>query len=443
MQNARIDAPPGSQGVGNAPVLERSSRCIPIASPGSRVASEIELPGAIPAQHAGTPDVMVRAAPVPASLDDAGKQGVTWQIAGDRFLFQVPGVARFLLSGGREILFEPASGVAAGDVSIFLIGTVFGILLHQRGEIVLHASAVQVNGKAVLFCGSSGAGKSTLAAALAQRGFPLVADDLCAITLAAGAAPMVQPDGRHLKLWAQAIEKLDLAEKRGALVRNRLEKFFVEPMGALAEPPCRSPCHWAPSTRCASAAAEQIRYRAPQCGGCRAHPAARRLSPADGQPHGAEGGLFSRGDGDRQRGRDFPSHARPQFRRHAGGGRHARTALARHRPDGEGGMTRTVWLASYPKSGNTWLRMLIANLSGAGRSAGDINDLPERGGIASARGPFDYLTLIDFGLLTHDEVDCLRPRVYEELANGAQDDEYDEPAGPRRCASSRHTMPIH
>jgi hypothetical protein len=90
-------------------------------------------------------------------------------------------------------------------------------------------------------------------------------------------------------------------------------------------------------------------------------------------------------------------------------------------------VTRTVWLASYPKSGNTWLRMLIANLSAKDDRPVDINDLPERGGIASARGPFDYLTLIDSGLLTHDETDALRPRVYEELASGAQDDEYDEP----------------
>jgi aryl sulfotransferase len=88
---------------------------------------------------------------------------------------------------------------------------------------------------------------------------------------------------------------------------------------------------------------------------------------------------------------------------------------------------RTVWLASYPKSGNTWFRMLVANLSAKGDLPVDINDLPERGGIASARGPFDHLLLIDSGLLTHDEVDCLRPRVYEELARGAQDDEYDAP----------------
>jgi len=96
-------------------------------------------------------------------------------------------------------------------------------------------------------------------------------------------------------------------------------------------------------------------------------------------------------------------------------------------PDGEGGVTRTIWLASYPKSGNTWFRILVANLSAKDGKPADINDLPERGGIASARGPFDYLTLLDSGLLTHDEIDNLRPRMYEELARGDDDDEYDKP----------------
>jgi hypothetical protein len=136
------------------------------------VASEIELPGAVPTPGADAAAITVRAAPVPAALQDATARGATWQIAGKRFLFQVPGVARFLLSGGNEIVFEPAPGVDGGDVSIFLIGTVFGILLHQRGEIVLHASAVRVAGKAVLFCAPSGSGKSTLAAA-GRRGAPV------------------------------------------------------------------------------------------------------------------------------------------------------------------------------------------------------------------------------------------------------------------------------
>jgi hypothetical protein len=71
--------------------------------------------------------------------------------------------------------------------------------------------------------------------------------------------------------------------------------------------------------------------------------------------------------------------------------------------------------------------MLISGLSLKDGEEININDLPERGGIASARGPFDHLTLIDSGLMTHDEIDRLRPRVYEALARGVQDDEYDKP----------------
>ena len=202
------------------------------------MASEIELPGAIAAAQPAkaAPDIVLRAGPVPTALAQASARGPTWEIAGDRFLFRVPHVARFLLSGGHEIMFEAAAGVEAADLSIFLTGTVLGILLHQRGQVVLHASAVRVNSKAVLFCGASGAGKSTLAAALAQRGFPLVTDDFCAATISGNGEVIVQPAGRNLKLWAQAIQKLDLAERRGAPVRSRLQKFFVEPTAAFSEP---------------------------------------------------------------------------------------------------------------------------------------------------------------------------------------------------------------
>src|SRR6185437_3143450 len=92
------ERPPGRRfGLRTKPV-----HCYRIA--GLAVASEIELPGAIPAPHSPAPAVTVRAAAVPAALQDAAKKGATWQIAGERFLFQVPDVARFLLTVGREIL---------------------------------------------------------------------------------------------------------------------------------------------------------------------------------------------------------------------------------------------------------------------------------------------------------------------------------------------------
>lgn len=202
---------------------------------GLSVESEIVLPGVVGLAADGRPDVTIRRDRVPEALENPAAAGPTWQIAGKRFLLRIPAIARFLLSDGREIAFEPESEAVAADIPIFILGTVFGILLHQREQIVLHASAVRVNGKAVLFCGPSGAGKSTLAAALAQRGYPLMTDDVCAIAVTGNGLPMVHPDGRQLKLWANSIEQLDLAERRGERVRHRLEKFFVEPHAAFSE----------------------------------------------------------------------------------------------------------------------------------------------------------------------------------------------------------------
>jgi len=203
---------------------------------GLSVASEIALPGLIAGTAGAAPQVTIRHGAVPEELPEPSASGPTWQVAGKQFLLRIPDIARFLLNDGREIVFAPESDDNVADIPIFILGTVFGILLHQREQIVLHASAVRVQGRAVLFCGASGAGKSTLAAALVQRGYPLVTDDVCTLTIGGSDAPLVYPDGRQLKLWAQTIDRLDLAQQRGDRVRKSLEKFYVEPSEAFAEP---------------------------------------------------------------------------------------------------------------------------------------------------------------------------------------------------------------
>jgi hypothetical protein len=196
---------------------------------GLTVSSDVEMPGLhADASLAETPDVVIQSASVCETLEDAASAGPTWAIAADRFLLRVPGVARFLLIGGRTIGYQPEPAAQPGDVAAFLIGTAFGILLHQRGLVVLHASGVELNGRAALFLGASGAGKSTLAAALAQRGYRLVTDDFCVVKFGADGRPMVNPDGRLPKLWAQAIAHLGLGDRQGRAVRGRVAKFYVE-----------------------------------------------------------------------------------------------------------------------------------------------------------------------------------------------------------------------
>ena len=89
-------------------------------------------------------------------------------------------------------------------------------------------------------------------------------------------------------------------------------------------------------------------------------------------------------------------------------------------------MIPTVWLASYPKSGNTWFRILVANLWSDRDEPIDINAIDSSDAIASARNRFDQYMLVDSGLLRHDEIDRMRPALYAHAAAGGMMADPDE-----------------
>jgi hypothetical protein len=72
------------------------------------------------------------------------------------------------------------------------------------------------------------------------------------------------------------------------------------------------------------------------------------------------------------------------------------------------------WLSSYPKSGNTWFRIVLANLLNTTSKPVDLNEL-QTGSIASARGWVDQVLGFDSADLDHDEIDQLRPAIYKWL----------------------------
>jgi hypothetical protein len=166
---------------------------------GLRVRSEVPLPELFPAKGTGVPDVIIRHCPLPVG----NKPG----LSGDRdaLFLTVPEVARYRIDGGREILIDPEEGVPGRNVRLFLMGSAFGALLHQRGMLPLHANAVEINGKAVAFTGESGAGKSTLAAWFHDRGFRVIADDVCVVEFAANGGAVAMPGVPRLRLWEDVL----------------------------------------------------------------------------------------------------------------------------------------------------------------------------------------------------------------------------------------------
>ncbi len=104
--------------------------------------------------------------------------------AGDgRIVFRDPWGHLFSLQDGDTIEVWPNDESPDETVSDTLFGMAMGLLLHQRGRLVFHAGAVEMDGQGVLLLGNSGAGKSTLSAALHARGHRCLSDDLVSCDL--------------------------------------------------------------------------------------------------------------------------------------------------------------------------------------------------------------------------------------------------------------------
>ena len=76
---------------------------------------------------------------------------------------------------------------------------------------------------------------------------------------------------------------------------------------------------------------------------------------------------------------------------------------------------RIYWLASYPKSGNTWLRALLTNYRRDGHEPATLDEL-EGGGTACLREVFDDCAGLESANLTLRQIEHYRPCVYEQLA---------------------------
>ena len=166
---------------------------------GLTIRSEIELPELIPETSGLSPDIIVRK----GSLARSEHLGI--RADGNAFLLEIEDGLAFCIEGGREIIIDASDEVPARNVRLFLLGSAFGALLHQRGMLPLHANGVEVDGKAVAFMGQAGAGKSTLAAWLHDRGFSLIADDVCVVSFNEDGQPFAAPGLPRLRLWLEAL----------------------------------------------------------------------------------------------------------------------------------------------------------------------------------------------------------------------------------------------
>ncbi|MER8895062.1 serine kinase [Mesorhizobium sp. M0676] len=167
---------------------------------GLTISSQVELPELEPSAPAAV-DVVITVGPIDlpkpspetgtAFRFEARQQYLAWQTVG-----------AFLITDACRIEVEPAPNVVDALLAFPLLGPVMALLLHQRGLLILHASAIAVGGKSAVFMGDKGAGKSTIASAMIRAGHRLLTDDVVALDLTD--RPMIVPGFPQLKLAADA-----------------------------------------------------------------------------------------------------------------------------------------------------------------------------------------------------------------------------------------------
>ena len=190
---------------------------------GLKIESCIPCPELSPGN--GPPDVTIRYGAVMDSLAGAKDRGAWYQATPEQLLISIDGVARYLVTGGKEIVIERAPNAKDDEMRLFLLGSALGALLHQRGLLPLHGSAIEANGGCVAILGDSGSGKSALAGGFLKRGYRIMADDICVVSVDGGSAPLVFPGYPQLKLWADTSGKLREDTKSMPKVHPTLEKY--------------------------------------------------------------------------------------------------------------------------------------------------------------------------------------------------------------------------
>lgn len=179
---------------------------------GLKLLSDLDLPelvGAAPEQ--GLPAIAVSEERLELSGAAVDSERVCYQVNSPSDVivqWKHSGVLR--AQSGSRLSHWMLPGVSPEAFRLFVLCQGLGVILQQRGLMVLHASAVEFEGHAIAFVGVPGQGKTTLAAAACAFGAKLLADDTVALSFDGEGAPTIHPAFGGMRLCHDTVDALHL-----------------------------------------------------------------------------------------------------------------------------------------------------------------------------------------------------------------------------------------
>jgi hypothetical protein len=146
-------------------------------------------------------------------------------ISQHEFSMEVEKVGSFYACNGSEVEYAPAKGATRASLELYLNGSVYGAILHQRGILPLHGSSFAWRGSGIMLCGESGAGKSSLTAAFCMAGAEFLTDDVTPIVICDG-KPFILPLSDRIKLWEDSLLQLNREKSGLTAICPGQEKYY-------------------------------------------------------------------------------------------------------------------------------------------------------------------------------------------------------------------------
>jgi len=153
----------------------------------------------------------------------------------NEFSMTVEGVGSFYASGGNYISLVVNPKATNANIELYLNGSTYGAILHQRKIMPIHGSCFVHNNKGIMLCGESGAGKSSLTAAFVIAGNEFLTDDVTPILFSDG-LPFILPLSDRIKLWEDSLNQLKLEKGDLAQINQDYQKFYLPVDSKITEP---------------------------------------------------------------------------------------------------------------------------------------------------------------------------------------------------------------
>lgn len=170
---------------------------------GLRIASNQPVPGLEPVPAAERVDCTITFEAGedvrPRTIVHTGDTGVVISRSEDDYLFAYADGNRFVVTADAV---RCLALTTPEDAATYLLGPVLAFVLRLRGALSLHASAIEVEGRAIVVAAAHGEGKSTTAAGFARRGHAILSDDVVPLSVDGGRV-IAQPGYPRLRLWPE------------------------------------------------------------------------------------------------------------------------------------------------------------------------------------------------------------------------------------------------